>query len=95
MLTLTDTASTVVRTIATQQLGDTKGGLRIRADRTPDGPAFAVTVAATPEDADQVVDSDGAHVFLEEEAAAALTDKILDASVDENGAVSFSIADAA
>lgn len=38
-----------------------------------------------------MVESGGARVFLEETAAAALDDKILDADVNEQGAVRFSI----
>ena len=40
---------------------------------------------------DQVVDQDGAKVYLEETAAVALGDQVLDAQVDPVGAVQFSI----
>jgi iron-sulfur cluster assembly protein len=39
-----------------------------------------------------VVEEDGARVFLEENAAVTLDDKILDAQVDDAGGVQFTIA---
>jgi len=96
MLTLTDNASTVVKAIAEQTEGVTieTGGLRIStsADQASD---FAVAVASEPEADDVVVEADGARVFLEESAAEVLDDKVLDAQVDEQGAVSFAIGNAA
>ena len=43
---------------------------------------------------DEVIESAGARVFLEEHAAEALADKVLDAQLDEGGAVRFAIAQA-
>ena len=45
-----------------------------------------------PQPGDQVLEEDGARVFLEETAAVTLDDKVLDAAVDEGGGVQFSIA---
>jgi hypothetical protein len=46
-----------------------------------------------PQPGDQVVEAEaGARVFLEENAAETLDDKILDAQVDDNGGVQFTIA---
>jgi len=93
MLTLTNNASTAVKTIAERALGeDADGGLRISSS-TDDG--YAVAIATAPEATDVVVDSDGAHVFLEKTASDALTDKVLDAQVDNDGSVSFAIANQA
>ncbi|MFF1571237.1 Fe-S cluster assembly protein HesB [Leifsonia sp. NPDC058292] len=90
MLTLTENASTIVKTL-TGQVGETDdAGLRISSSN-PQNTAFAAAVAPTPEPADQVVEVSGARLFLENGAAVALDDKILDAQVDENGAVSFAI----
>lgn len=89
MLTMTETASTLVRTITDQSVGTTEGGLRIsQADSTTD---FAVDVVPAPEAADQIIEREGARVFLEEQAATALSDRILDAQLDENNAVRFSL----
>lgn len=93
MLTLTDTASTAVKTIAGRALGeDADGGLRIS---TTAEEGFAVAIATAPEATDVVVENHGAQVFLEKEASEALTDKVLDAQLDNDGSVSFAIANRA
>lgn len=89
MLTLTDNASTVVKTLADQATGSPEGGVRISSSDSAD--TFAVAVTSTPENDDQVVESGGARVFLEEGAALALSDKVLDAQIDPEGAVHFAI----
>jgi Fe-S cluster assembly iron-binding protein IscA len=90
VLTLTENASTVVKTLVEQQ-EDANGGLRISQD-TPDSPALHVIPSPQPQPGDQVVEEGGAKVFLEETAALTLDDKILDAQVDQNGGVQFTIA---
>jgi len=92
MLTLTENASTIVKTIAAQTTGTQDGGLRISSSTDPAAGDFAVAVAGAPEPSDEVVESDGARVFLEEGAAIALSDKVLDAEVNSEGAVRFAIA---
>ncbi|WP_353807148.1 iron-sulfur cluster assembly accessory protein [Agromyces sp. SYSU T00194] len=94
MLTLTETASTVVKTIVAQTPGLDDGGLRINTDQ-PGGTEFAVSVAPAPEDSDAVVEAEGAKVFLGQFAALALDDKVLDAQVGEDGTVRFAIGDQA
>ena len=89
MLTLTENASTIVKTL-TDQSPDESAGLRISSNN-PDNTAFAAAVAPEPEASDQVVESGGARIFLETQAAEILDDKVLDARVDEEGAVSFAI----
>jgi Fe-S cluster assembly iron-binding protein IscA len=89
MLTLTENASTIVKTL-TEQAPQDDAGLRISSSN-PESTAFAAEVAATPDPADQVVESGGARLFLEPGAAVALDDKVLDASVDDQGGVSFAI----
>ncbi|MGO1975332.1 MAG: Fe-S cluster assembly protein HesB [Propionibacteriaceae bacterium] len=90
MLNLTENASTIVKTITEQSTGTDEGGLRITTDTTQEG-AFSVAAVESPEPGDAVVDSDGAHVFLEESAATVLDDKVLDAQVDSAGGVQFAI----
>lgn len=89
MLTLTENASTVVKTLVDQQ--EEADGLRISQD-APDSPALHVIPSGEPQPGDQVVEQSGAKVFLEETAALTLDDKVLDAMVDPNGGVQFSIA---
>jgi iron-sulfur cluster assembly protein len=90
MLTLTDQATTVVKTIADQTPDADGVGLRISAEDTA-ATQLDLSVVASPEPADQVLESDGARVFLEPNAAILLEDKVLDAHIEENGSVSFAI----
>lgn len=89
MLTLTDNASTIVKDIAKQ--GAETAGLRITSEDAPE-PSFAVNAATAAEPGDQVVEQDGATVFLDENSAEQLDDKVLDAAVDEQGGVQFALA---
>lgn len=91
MLTLTENANTIAATIVAQQSTTPDAGLRIHTSGTADEPRFAVSVASAAEPGDEVVGDDTLHVFLEESAAQALSDKVLDAAVDEQGAVSFTL----
>jgi iron-sulfur cluster assembly protein len=89
-LTLTPAASTVVKTLVAQNPDTADGGLRIEADSSA-GTDFAVAIQAQPEATDAVIENDGAKVFLGENAAPILDDKVLDAQVDDAGAVRFAI----
>lgn len=90
MLTLTENASSVVKTIVDQSGGNQQAGLRISQDAA-DSPALHVIATEAPLPGDQVVEEGGARVFLEETAAETLDDKVLDAEVDESGGVQFAI----
>ena len=94
MLTLTETASTVVKTIIANESEAGQGGLRINADAVG-GTQFTVAVTPAPETTDAVVEHDGARVFVGENAVTALDDKILDAQVGDDGSVRFAITEAA
>ena len=91
MLTLTENANTVVKNIVDQAGTGQDAGLRISQDE-PDSPALHVMPTQGPQPGDQVLEDSGARVFLEETAAATLDDKVLDAQVDPNGGVQFTIA---
>lgn len=91
MLTLTDNAATVVKTIAEQASESESTGLRITTSDT-NAQELNLSVVPAPELDDQVVENAGARVFLEPGAAVLLDDKILDAQVEENGAVTFAVA---
>ncbi|MBA8794832.1 Fe-S cluster assembly iron-binding protein IscA [Friedmanniella endophytica] len=88
MLDLTEGAATVVNQITEAQLGTADGGLRI--DTAGDG-NLSVTAVDGAEPADQVVERDGAKVYVAESAAGVLEDKVLDASIGGDGAVSFAL----
>jgi iron-sulfur cluster assembly protein len=92
VLTLTENANNVVKTIVEQATPGAQAGLRISQD-SPDSPALHVMPTEAPQPGDHVVEEQaGARVFLEETAAVTLDDKILDAQVDESGGVQFTIA---
>jgi len=90
MLTLTETATTVVKSIVAQTPDAADGGLRIGSGAGGERD-FAVSVVSAAQPEDSVVESDGARVYLEPAASAALDDKVLDAEVGENGAVTFAL----
>ncbi|WP_309066575.1 Fe-S cluster assembly protein HesB [Microbacterium sp.] len=92
MLTLTENAAMIATTIVAQQSTQPDAGLRIHTSAgETDAPRFAVTVAPTPEPGDAVLEDADLRVFLEQAASEALADKTLDAAVDEQGAVSFTL----
>lgn len=90
MLTLTDSASSAVKDLSDRTLGTDTGGLRI-ATANDGSTNFAVTVTPEPEPTDQVVEASGARVFLDETASAAVSDKVLDARIDDEGGVRFAL----
>ena len=94
MLTLTDSAVTAIRNLTAQPELPDETGLRIMS-QDQGGPAFQVTLAETPADGDQVIEAEGARVFLEPGAAVALDDKSLDAQVDDEGTVACTLAEQA
>lgn len=90
MLTLTENASTIVRDITTQPGLPESAGLRITTDG--DASSFAIAAAEQAETDDTVVEQAGATVYLDDQAATLLDDKILDAAVDDQGRVEFALA---
>ena len=93
LLALTDNAVQAVRDIvsASEQVPET-GGLRLVAERAGTQASFQLSVVSLPAEDDEVVEEQGARVFLEPEAAALLDDMVLDASVEHNR-VAVTIAD--
>lgn len=91
MLTMTENASTVVKTIS-HQAEDVEGsGLRISTSSDVDS-QLSLAVVPAPADNDLVIEQDGARVFVEPAASALLDDKVLDAQVGEDGAINFAVA---
>lgn len=93
MLVLTEAAAEVVKSVTSNPQAPDGAGLRI-ASAIPeprDPSALQLTAASAPKEADQVVESAGARVFLEPQAAAYLSDKVLDAQFDEQGTAQFSL----
>jgi iron-sulfur cluster assembly protein len=94
VLTLTPTAAEVVKQlVASAPVDDEAGGVRISAgEPTASGTALQIAIVDGPETADQALDEDGAHVFMEPAVAEYLDDKVLDAELD-SGRVSFAVRD--
>lgn len=92
MLTLTDTASTVVKGIIARDPAATvtDGGLRI-ATMPGTERDLQVEVVAEPQPGDALVETDGARVFVSDAASAVLDNKTLDAQLGENGSVTFAL----
>ncbi|MEU5720755.1 MULTISPECIES: iron-sulfur cluster biosynthesis family protein [unclassified Micromonospora] len=87
MLTMTDNAVLVIRDLAEQQDVADGGGLRIAADT--DAGSLSIELVPQPVQGDQVVDTEGARIFLDADAAQLLNDTSVDAVVDEEGIVQF------
>ncbi|MGH3025238.1 MAG: iron-sulfur cluster biosynthesis family protein [Gaiellaceae bacterium] len=95
MLALTENAVSAVKTIVSSSEGTPEtGGLRVVADTTGPQVNFQMNVAAVPAEDDEVVEEQGARLFLDPEASTLLGDKLLDAAVDQN-TVQFSLAEQA
>lgn len=76
---------------AINQIAPGESGLRVFiSGGAPDIQSLQVEIAAAPQPEDQVVETEGAQVFLEPQAAETLDDKVLDAMQDERG-VRFAI----
>ena len=85
MLTLTQTAAEVVRTLVEQSPSAASGGLRIAAgEETGEGVALELSLVDEPEPADERIEQAGATVYLDPGAAELLDDKLLDAQVAED-----------
>ncbi|HEX3958934.1 MAG TPA: Fe-S cluster assembly protein HesB [Trebonia sp.] len=92
MMVLTEAAAEVVKSVTTVPQAPDGAGLRITSIAEPATPgSLELTAAAGPDENDQVVESVGARVFLEPAAADYLRDKILDAQVDAQGNIRFSV----
>ena len=91
MLTITPNAAEAIREIVQSTDVPDEGGIRISVARQ-DGAEASLELALSPApmEGDEVLEADGAHVFLDELAALALQDKSLDAEV-EAGEISFGI----
>ena len=85
MLTLTDTAAEVVRSLVNQSPTPDSGGLRIAASADGiEGVALELSLVGEPEATDETIEQSGATVYLDPDAAELLDDKLLDAQVAED-----------
>jgi iron-sulfur cluster assembly protein len=93
LLALTDNAVEAVKNIvsSSDDASDTSG-LRVVAERAGMQANLQLSVVPLPAEDDEVIEEQGVRVFLEQEAASLLGDKVLDATVEQNQ-VAFTIAD--
>ncbi|HEX6325306.1 MAG TPA: hypothetical protein VFZ72_01945 [Jiangellaceae bacterium] len=93
MLTVTDDAVTAIRTLAAQNDLPAQTGVRISSTTGESGAtALGLSVAEGPLPEDEVIEVQGARVFVDSAVAADLEDKALDAQVTEQGQVQFMLA---
>jgi Fe-S cluster assembly iron-binding protein IscA len=91
VLTLTPVAAEAVKQIVSSGPVPEDGGVRIApGGTTADGTELQISLVEQPETADEAVEENGAHVYLEPTVAQFLDDKVLDAEVQE-GQVNFAI----
>jgi Fe-S cluster assembly iron-binding protein IscA len=93
MLVLTEAAAEVVKSVTDTPGAPDGTGLRISQSVPQQGGSseLQLAAAAQPDTSDQVVETSGARVFLDPPAAAYLDDKVLDAEVDAEGKVHFTL----
>lgn len=87
MLTLTENVTEIVKQL-TDEVPEISA-LRIAAE--PDGQALSVTPADHAEPTDQVVEQDGATVYVDGSTAELLDKMVLDGGVDEDGNIQFAL----
>jgi iron-sulfur cluster assembly protein len=81
MLLLTDSAKAAVRQMVSAHEAPEGSGLRITAGPTGEGDAeLSLELTTAPAVGDEIVEEDGARVFLDPAAASLLDNKLLDAT---------------
>ena len=88
MFTMTQKARAVVRRVTAHPRLGRESGLRI-ASQDEDTDALGVAMASGPKRGDEVVERDGARVFLDEEAVPRVRGRLLDAVTEDGGRVRF------
>lgn len=83
MLTLTENAQTAIKTLTTQAGLPDEGGVRIAM--AENGSELQMALSPEPAVGDEVIDTDGARVFVAEETATMLESQELDATETEQG----------
>jgi Fe-S cluster assembly iron-binding protein IscA len=86
MLTLTESAVEALDSIVESAPVSDAAGVRISRQMSADGqPALGLALVEEPDPTDQIVETEGEHVpvFVEQAAAPALDDKMLDAQLQD------------
>ena len=87
MLALTENVTEIVKKL--EEEVPAISGLRIATEA--DGQSLSVSPADQAAPGDQVVEQDGATVYVEEAAAQMLDAMVLDGGVDEDGNIQFAL----
>jgi Fe-S cluster assembly iron-binding protein IscA len=90
MLTMTENAATAIRDLFAKRAIPETAGLRIRPGT---GRALALSTSVEPEADDEIVEVEGARVFLAPGVPDVVDDKVLDAHIDTDGRIRFLLAE--
>ena len=88
MLALTENVTEIVKKL-TDEVPEISG---LRISTEADGQSMSVGPADHAEPTDQVVEQNGATIYVDGTASELLADKILDGGVDEAGSIQFALA---
>lgn len=93
MLTLSADAAQAVKQVVNSSEAGENGGIRLTLKPVDDQQAqLQLSLATSPEPGDTQVEHEGANVFMDEQVAPFLDDKVLDATIEDEGP-SFTILD--
>ena len=87
MLALTENVTEIVKKLAEEV--PAISGIRVATE--PDGQSLSVSPADQAVPGDQVVEQDGATVYVDEAAAVILDEMVLDGGVDADGNIEFAL----
>ncbi len=87
MLALTENVTEIVKHLTDEV--PAVAGIRIATE--PDGQSLSISPADQAAPSDQVIEQDGATVYVDESATALLDDKVLDGGVDADGNIEFAL----
>lgn len=91
VLAISHDAAEVIKVIVTSSQISEQGGIRLWVDSIDESSAqLELALTDSPEPGDALIEEEGAHVFVEQNAAKFLENKVLDAKVEGEG-VSFAI----
>jgi Fe-S cluster assembly iron-binding protein IscA len=94
VLALTDYAVDAVKIIVSSDADTDAAGMRVTAGQAGEQPRFRLDIVSMPVESDQVIEAQGARVFLGPDEASLLDNKIVDAKIEQSR-VAFTIGDQA
>jgi iron-sulfur cluster assembly protein len=93
VLAISHSAAEVIKQVVSSAQIPDEGGIRISAEPVgSEGVSLDLSLVMNPEPGDAIVEQEGANVFVEQDVAPLLDDKVLDASIEADQAA-FSIVD--